>query len=145
MQLGNLIVGTAVGLLAAVVWRDVGLAIAVGCAVAAKLVTERLVRRLIATQFAARRRPGTSEPGAKLRGDVPLDGPSFPSGHVILVASVGTVIAAGSPMALVWAPLAVMLLVALGRVYVGAHNPLDVTADAALQGDIAEILGQLIS
>jgi undecaprenyl-diphosphatase len=128
MQLGNLVVGTAVGLLAAALWRDLGLAIAVVCAVVAKLVTERLVRGLVASQFSVRRRPGTSEPGARLRGDVPLDGPSFPSGHVILVASVGTVVATGSPATLVWAPLAVMLVVALGRVYVGAHNPLDVTA-----------------
>lgn len=128
MQLGNLVVGTAVGLLAAALWRDLGLAIAVVCAVVAKLVTERLVRGLVASQFSVRRRPGTSEPGARLRGDVPIDGPSFPSGHVILVASVGTVVATGSPATLVWAPLAVMLVVALGRVYVGAHNPLDVTA-----------------
>jgi undecaprenyl-diphosphatase len=128
MQLGNLVVGTAVGLLAALAWWDLGLAIAVVCAVAAKLVTERLLRRWVAPQLAVRQRPGTSEPGAHLRGDVPAQGPSFPSGHVILVAAVGTVIAAGSPAVWAWAPLLVMLVVGLGRVYVGAHNPLDVTA-----------------
>jgi membrane-associated phospholipid phosphatase len=128
MQLGNLVVGTVVGLLAALAWSDWGLAIAVGCAVVAKLVTERLLRRWIAPQLAIRQRPGTSEPGARLRGDVPERGLSFPSGHVILVAAVGTVIAVGSPATWAWVPLLVMLVVGLGRVYVGAHNPLDVTA-----------------
>ena len=47
---------------------------------------------------------------------------------MILVAAVGTVVAAGLSLGLVWAPLCVCLLVGLGRIYVGAHNPLDVTA-----------------
>jgi undecaprenyl-diphosphatase len=128
MQLGNLIVGAAIGLLAAAAWRDWGLAIAVVAAVALKLLAERLLRRWLDPQLVARQRPGTSEPGAHLRGDVPASGPSFPSGHVILVAAVGTVVAAGSPLVWGWAPLVVMLVVAAGRVYVGAHNPLDVTA-----------------
>ena len=128
MQLGNLVVGTVLGLLAALAWRDGGLAIAVVCAVVAKLVTERLLRRWLEPQLAIRQRPGTSEPGARLRGDVPERGPSFPSGHVILVAAVGRVVAAGSPAAWSPVPLLVMLLVGVGRVYVGAHNPLDVTA-----------------
>lgn len=129
MQLGNLVVGTAVGLLAALAWRDGGLAIAVVAAVTLKLLSERLLRRWLAPQLAGRQRPGTSEPGARLRGaDVPTSGPSFPSGHVIMVAAVGTVLAAGSPLAWGWVPLLVMVVVAIGRVYVGAHNPLDVTA-----------------
>ena len=129
MQLGNLVVGTAVGLGVALLWRDPGLAVAVICAVALKLVAERLLRRWLQPQLAVRQRPGTSEPAARLRGDdVPASGPSFPSGHVILVAAVGTVVAAGSSATWSLLPLALMLLVGLGRVYVGAHNPLDVTA-----------------
>jgi undecaprenyl-diphosphatase len=128
MQLGNLVVGMAVGLVLAFVWRDVGVAVAVVAAVVLKLVAERLLRRWLQPQLAVRQRPGTSEPGAKLRGDVPASGPSFPSGHVILVAAVGTVVAAGSTATWSLLPLALMLLVALGRVYVGAHNPLDVSA-----------------
>ena len=128
MQLGNLVVGTLVGLAVALVWRDVGLAVAVVGAVVLKLVAERLLRRWLEPQLAVRQRPGTSEPGARLRGDVPASGPSFPSGHVILVAAVGTVVAAGSSATWSSLPLVLMLLVGLGRVYVGAHNPLDVTA-----------------
>ena len=42
-------------------------------------------------------RPGTSQPGAILRGDVPVAGPSFPSGHAILVAAIGSVIGTRRP------------------------------------------------
>jgi membrane-associated phospholipid phosphatase len=45
-----------------------------------------------------------------------------------MVAAVGTVVASGLSLGLVWAPLVVCVVVAIGRVYVGAHNPLDVTA-----------------
>jgi membrane-associated phospholipid phosphatase len=59
---------------------------------------------------------------------VPASGPSFPSGHVILVAAVTCVVVDVLPPSWAWALFAVPLLVMLGRVYVGAHNPLDVTA-----------------
>ena len=39
-----------------------------------------------------RHRPGTSQVGAVLRGDVPVEGHSFPSGHVILVAALAAVL-----------------------------------------------------
>ncbi len=128
MQLGNLVVGTVVGLGMALVSTDAGLAIAVGVAVVLKLVSERLLRRWTAGYLDVRQRPGTSEPGARLRGDVPVSGPSFPSGHVILVAAVGSVVATGLSLGLVWAPLCICLVVGIARIYVGAHNPLDVSA-----------------
>ena len=94
-----------------------------------KLVTERIVRREMAAYLAVRQRPGTSQVRAILRGgDVPSKGPSFPSGHVILVSAVGTVVAPNLPAAWWWVPGVLTLLVMAGRVYVGAHNPLDVTA-----------------
>jgi membrane-associated phospholipid phosphatase len=129
MQLGNLVVGTAAGLVVALVQRDWQLAVAVVSAMALKLVSERIVRKRMQPYLAVRQRPGTSEPGAILRGaDVPTSGPSFPSGHVILVAGVGAVVTTGLPAEWVWVPWLLAALVALGRVYVGAHNPLDVTA-----------------
>jgi undecaprenyl-diphosphatase len=57
-----------------------------------------------------------------------LSGPSFPSGHVILVAGVGCVVAANLSSTWWWVPIILTVLVMVGRVYVGAHNPLDVTA-----------------
>jgi len=110
------------------VTTDAALGTGVILAMLLKLVTERIVRREMAAYLTVRERPGTSEPGAILRGDVPAEGPSFPSGHVILVAAVSCVLAPILPAA--WVALAVLctVLVMVGRVYVGAHNPLDVTA-----------------
>ena len=112
----------------ALVDRDLAVAIGVLLATAFKLVVERVVRKEMADYLAVRQRPGTSEVDAVLRGDVPSSGPSFPSGHVILVAAVGCVVAASLSSTWWWAPIVLTVLVMVGRVYVGAHNPLDVTA-----------------
>jgi undecaprenyl-diphosphatase len=129
MQLGNLVVGTAAGLVAALVARDMTVAIGVLVAMVLKLVTERVLRREMAEYLSVRQRPGTSEVGAILRGrDVPSAGPSFPSGHVILVTGVACVVAPTVPAAWWWVPPLLRACVMVGRVYVGAHNPLDVTA-----------------
>jgi undecaprenyl-diphosphatase len=129
MQFGNLVVGAAAGIVVALLLGDGVVAIAVVVAVAAKLVIERLVRKRMATFLEVRQRPGTSEPGAKLRGsDVPKTGPSFPSGHVILAAAVASVLSSALAPAAIAVPWLLVALVMFGRVYVGAHNPLDVTA-----------------
>ena len=128
MQLGNLVVGTVAGLLVALFDGDLAVAIGVLLATALKLVIERVVRREMADYLAIRQRPGTSQLHAILRGDVPSSGPSFPSGHVILVAGVGCVVGANLPFSWAWVPILLTALVMIGRVYVGAHNPLDVTA-----------------
>jgi undecaprenyl-diphosphatase len=129
MQLGNLVVGTAAGLVLALAWGDARLAVGVVVAAGLKLLAERLIRRWMAPYLSVRQRPGTSEPGAHLRGDdVPSSGMSFPSGHIVLVAAITAVIV--DDLAATWLGLPVLLVLAVmvGRVYVGAHNPLDVTA-----------------
>ena len=129
MQLGNLVVGTVVGLLLALAFGAVEVAVAVVLAAALKLLAERIVRRELAAYLEVRQRPGTSEPGARLRGaDVPHQGMSFPSGHVILVAAIGTVLTGHLDAGVALIPFVLAGLVAVGRVFVGAHNPLDVTA-----------------
>jgi len=146
MQLGNLAVGTVAGLLVALVDRDATVAIGVILAMALKLVTERVVRREMSDHLAVRQRPATSQVGAARRGsDVPVSGPSFPSGHVILVAAVATIVAPNLAASTAWLPPLAVVLVMLGRVYVGAHNPLDVTAGLGagllLGGIIATFVG----
>jgi undecaprenyl-diphosphatase len=129
MQLGNLVVGTTLGLAIAVAAGEVEIAVGVVLAAALKLVAERLVRRQLQAKLQARVRPGTSQTGAILRGDdVPPAGPSFPSGHVILVAAIACVVDPLLPVGLLWGPFFLTTLVMVGRVYVGAHNPLDATA-----------------
>jgi membrane-associated phospholipid phosphatase len=129
MQLGNLLAGTAAGLGIAAWYRDWPMAAGVVVAAALKLVAERVVRGHTAASLAVRQRQGTSQPGAVLRGaDVPSSGPSFPSGHVILVSGVACVVLSSIPDEVVWLPFTLTALVTIARVYVGAHNPLDVTA-----------------
>jgi undecaprenyl-diphosphatase len=145
MQLGNLVVGTAAGLLVALVAGELDVAIGTVLAMVLKLVVERVMRREMADFLAVRQRPGTSQVGAVLRGDVPSSGPSFPSGHVILVSGVACVVLPVLPVAWWWVPAALTALVVIGRVYVGAHNPLDVTAGLGaglvMGGVVATITG----
>jgi membrane-associated phospholipid phosphatase len=144
MQFGNLLVGTVAGLGVAVVDRDVTAAVGVTLAAALKLLAERVVRRQMVDYLAVRQRPGVSQIGAILRGgDVPVSGPSFPSGHVILAAGVGTVVA---PILgpWWWVPVVLTLLVMIGRVYVGAHNPLDVTAGLGAGLVLGGVLAALV-
>ena len=102
MQLGNLVVGTIAGLVVALVDGNLTVAIGVVLATLLKLVVERVVRREMADRAgrppAARYQPGRRHPRG---GDVPTSGPSFPSGHVILVAAIGAVVEPVIPAALV--------------------------------------------
>jgi undecaprenyl-diphosphatase len=61
---------------------------------------------------------------------VPHDGPSFPSGHALLVAAIACVVTPVMPAGWVVLPAVLAALVPVGRVYVGAHNPLDVASGA---------------
>lgn len=72
-----------------------------------------------------------------LLGDVvvrggPFPGLGYPSGHAAVAAAVAAVLAAELPAR--WGPVAwgVAVLVCLGRMYVGAHLPLDVIGGALL-------------
>jgi undecaprenyl-diphosphatase len=145
MQLGNLVVGTAAGLLVALVDGDVAVAVGVLLAMALKLVVERVVRKEMADYLIVRQRPGTSQVGAILRGDVPPSGPSFPSGHVILVAGVACVVAPNLTVVWWWVPILLTALVLVGRVYVGAHNPVDVTAGLGAGLVVGGILATLVN
>jgi len=143
MQLGNLVVGSAAGLVVALLLRDWPVALAVLIATVMKLVVERVIRSRMTAFADVRQRPGTSEPGAILRGDVPDRGASFPSGHVILAAAIAAVLSSALGPGWVWLPWLLTFLVMLGRVYVGAHNPLDVTAGLGagmLIGGVLEVL-----
>src|SRR5262245_48944450 len=126
-MLGALFMVFVVAAAAAVV-RKYWLALAVLIAGVLKLVSERIVKAAV-----TRERPGTSIGGdVNARGDVSIAGESFVSGHAVLAAAIAIVVAPyvgrGGRIALALG----VLLVMLARVYVGAHNPLDVICGAAL-------------
>jgi undecaprenyl-diphosphatase len=121
----------AVGALALRRWR---LAAALVLVVPLKLATERLVKLLV-----HRERPGTTVPDAILHGVHPA-GLSFVSGHAIITFAIAGLLALVLPRR--WAVVAFVLasLNAVARVYLGAHNPLDVVGGAAVGLAIAAAL-----
>jgi len=145
MQLGNLAVGTGAGLVVALMAGELPVAIGVVVAAGLKLVAERIIRRQITAQLPARQRPGTSQPNAILRGnDVPASGPSFPSGHAVLVAAITCVVAPVLPTGWELVPAALTVGVMVGRVYVAAHNPLDVVSGAGTGLMVGGLVAALI-
>ena len=134
-QLGALLVGSAVAV-AAAAFRRYRLAVMVLLATVAKLVLERAVKATV-----TRTRPGTSiGPDVHLRGDVSIGGESFVSGHAVLVPAIAGVVAPYLPGRWKAVPWTIVGLVMLTRVYVGAHNPLDVICGAGLGLAIAGCL-----
>lgn len=126
-QVGALAIGPVVAIVALVLHRR-RLALAALLATALKLVTERLVKVIV-----SRQRPGTSiGDDVELRGDVSAAGESFVSGHAVLVASLATVVMPYLPGRWKAAPWLLVAGVLFGRIYVGAHNPLDVVCGAGL-------------
>ena len=121
----------AVGALALRRWRLAGALVLV---VPLKLAAERLVKLLV-----QRERPGTTVPDAILRGVHPA-GLSFVSGHAIITFAVAGLLALVLPRR--WAVVAFVLATmnAVARVYLGAHNPLDVVGGAAIGLAIAAAL-----
>lgn len=116
-------------------------ALAVVIAAAGKLGLERVVKAVV-----SRQRPATSIGGhIRTRGDVSLTGESFVSGHAVLAVAIAGVVIPWLPSPwrrLAWLPV---VLVLVARVYVGAHNPLDVVCGAALGSLIAALVNVLIN
>ena len=138
-QIGAILVAPILALVALIL-RKYRLALGLLLAALLKLGLERVVKEIV-----SRERPGTSiGSSAELRGDVSAAGESFVSGHAVLVAAMACLIApylAGRWKLLPWAAVA---LVMVGRVYVGAHNPLDVICGAGLGIAIGSALNLVV-
>ena len=122
----------------ALVWRRWRLAAALVLVVPLKLVLEQVAKLLV-----QRQRPGTTVPDAILRG-VPHAGLSFTSGHAIITFAIAGLLVLVLPRR--WAILAFVLAACngLARVYLGAHNPLDVVGGAAIGLMIAAVLDMIL-
>lgn len=131
---GLLLVPAALAIVAAALrrWR---LAVALLALVPLKLTVEKLVIK----QLVERERPGTTicgapgplDPDCAFRGDVPVEGLSFVSGHAVIAWGVATILWPVLPGRWRWLPVAIAALNATARVYLGAHNPLDVVGGGA--------------
>jgi undecaprenyl-diphosphatase len=126
----------AAGALAFRRWRLAGALVLV---VPLKLGLERAVKWLV-----QRERPGTTVPDAILRG-VNSGGLSFVSGHAIVTFAIAGLLVLVLPRR--WGIVAFVLAScnALARVYLGAHNPLDVVGGAAVGLAIAAVLDLLLN
>ncbi len=134
-QIGNLVVGPLLAI-GALILRRYRLAGALLVASILKLAGERAVKALV-----SRQRPGTSiGHGVEMRGDVHATGESFVSGHAVMVAALACLIVPYLPRR--WRPVPWLLvaLVMVARVYVGAHNPLDVICGVGLGVAIGSLL-----
>ena len=117
-----------------------------------------LVEKGVVKQFVERERPGTTICGfdaddpsafdptcANFRGDVPLEGLSFVSGHAIIAWGVAALLWAVLPGRWRWLPVVIAVLNAIARVYLGAHNPLDVVGGGAIGVAIGASLVLVVS
>jgi len=122
----------------ALAWRRWRLATALVLVVPLKLAAERVPKMLV-----ERQRPGSTVPDAILRG-VPHGGLSFVSGHAIITFAIAGLLLLVLPRR--WGVVALVLAAAnaVARVYLGAHNPLDVLGGAAIGLAIAAVLDMVL-
>lgn len=126
-QFGNIVVALVVVLAVAALLRNARLAVAGVVGAVAKLGLERVVKAVV-----ERRRPATSVGDIVARGDVSLDGLSFVSGHAVVTTAMALALTAALPRRWRLLPWVVVVVNGVGRVYVGAHNPLDVVGGCGL-------------
>jgi undecaprenyl-diphosphatase len=138
-QFGNIVIALLVGVVVAAVVRNWRLAVAVLAAVVAKLGAEKLIKSVV-----ERRRPASTVGHVHLHGVVPEHGLSFVSGHAVITAAVAGLVA--PVLARRWRPLpwVIVALNGVTRIYVGAHNPLDIVGGIGAGLVIAGLLNAVL-
>lgn len=135
MQTIGVLVFAPLVALVALLLRRYRLAAAVALAIPVKLLLERRVVKVLVE----RQRPGTSVSDAILR-DASAAGLSFPSGHAILAFALAGLLAPYLGRVGTIVVYALAVLNGIARIYLGAHNPLDIVGGAGLGLAIAGAL-----
>ena len=143
-QLAGLLAVPGIVAVGALIWRRWRLAAALVLLMPVKLVVEKLVVK----QVVERQRPGTSicngdTTCGNFRG-VPMDGLSYVSGHAVISWGVAALLWPYLRGRWRWVPVAVAVLNSVARVYLGAHNPLDVVGGGALGALLGLVLGLIV-
>jgi undecaprenyl-diphosphatase len=138
-QFGNILIALVLGVVVAALLRQWWVAGAVVIAVVLKLVLERVVKEIV-----QRSRPGTSIGDITMRGDVSAGGLSFVSGHAVIVTAVAGLLTPILPRRWKWVPWVFVAGNGMARIYVGAHNPLDIIGGIGVGLVIAGVLNALL-
>lgn len=139
MQLGNLLAIPAAAILV-LIWRRWRLAIALLVAGGAKTLLSREIKDLV-----TRHRPASVIDGVIRRGDAAATGEAFVSGHAVIAFAIAVLVHPYLPADKRWIAWVLAVAVCVGRVYVGAHLPLDVVGGAAMGAAIGLVLRFLLS
>lgn len=142
-QLTGLVAVPAAVAVVALVFRKWRLAVCLVALIPLKLFIERKVVK----QVVERQRPYTSickgdETCANFR-DAPKEGLSFVSGHAIIAWGIATLLWPYLRGRWKWVPVGIAVLNSIARVYLGAHNPLDVVGGGAIGVMIGLALGMI--
>jgi len=143
-QLAGLLLVPLVVAVGALAFRRYRLAIALLAFIPLKLLIEKgVVKNLV-----ERERPATTICHLDLScghfRDVPLESLSFVSGHAIISWGVATLLYPYLPGRWRWLPFLIATLNAIARVYLGAHNPLDVIGGAGIGVALGALLTMAI-
>jgi membrane-associated phospholipid phosphatase len=134
MQLGAIGVACVVGVVVGLALRRPVLAVVFVVAPILAWWAAKVVKDVV-----ERGRPAAEGLAVAFRGTV-ADGYGYVSGHSAVAFALATVVAPHIPGRWRIAPYALATLVALARVYVGAHLPLDVIGGAALGIVVGEVV-----
>ena len=143
-QLAGLLLVPLLVALVALARHRVRLAAGLVVLVPLKLVAEKAVVK----QLVERDRPGTSicelDTTCGNFRDVPLEGLSFVSGHAVIAWGVVALLWPYLSTGWRWIATLIAALNAVARVYLGAHNPLDVVGGAAIGVVLGVVLTMML-